>query len=529
MRASRRGVLMLGVCVIILLMVAVAYFFSEMMLVENVASNGAIRGQQSRLLADSGAEYVLSQFSEARVGGTPRELSSNRFADLEMPNWGEDGRGRFRLAYWNARAQKWAAGVANESAKLNLNRLPLEAKFAPEARRMLMCIPSVTPSLADAILDWLDEDDLPREFGAESNYYQSQREGGRARNRYLDELDDLLGVRNMTPELLYGEDGVSKWLSPRVGMRSNAGNSRKSTLQSEDELPLEFFLTVYGGESIFRDNGVQKTLLNKEDLPALYDELANEFGQDVAAYVVVYRMSGPQDKSLLPQASLLEDTQAATRQRATDQTQSAQRTEPNPIERESVSRGPLTISSPGIFRIHSLYDLVGVNVEHRSEQGMIQLKSPWPAEEKTYQETLPALQEKLSCVLGAPVSIQIDVNHAPDSVLRAIPGLSEELANSIIQTRKSLGIAPAINGASPARRISPGIDWLRSSGCLDLEQMRLFAPYLSPHGNAVRFVSAGITAPAAITTFCEFVLDLRYKPGRVALCRPLMGFAPSID
>jgi hypothetical protein len=189
----------------------------------------------------------------------------------------------------------------------------------------------------------------------------------------------------------------------------------------------------------------------------------------------------------------------------------------------------LTISSPGIFRIHSLYDLVGVNVEHRSEQGMIQLKSPWPAEEKTYQETLPALQEKLSCVLGAPVSIQIDVNHAPDSVLRAIPGLSEELANSIIQTRKSLGIAPAINGASPARRISPGIDWLRSSGCLDLEQMRLFAPYLSPHGNAVRFVSAGITAPTATTTFCEFVMDLRYKPGRVALRRPLMGFAAEVD
>lgn len=529
MRASRRGFLMLGVCVIILLMISIAYFFSELMLVENLASDGAIRVQQSRLLADSGSEYVLSKFAEARVGGAPAELLSNRFSDLEMPEWGEDQIGRFRLSHWNARAQKWSTGVADESAKLNLNSLPLEAKFAPEARRMLTCIPSVSPLMADAILDWMDEDDVPREFGAESNYYQSRREGGRARNRRLDQLDDLLGVRDMTPELLYGEGGVSKWLSPRIGGLSNTRDLRKSILQEEDELPLEFFLTVYGGESILRDDGARKTLLNQADLPALYDELANEFGQEVASYVVAYRISGPKDKSLLAQDPLLKDRQAETRQRATNQAGQAQRIDSDPMDRGSVSRGPLTISSPGVFRIRSLYDLVGVNVEHQSEQGMIQLQSPWPAEEKTYQEIVPALQRNLSCVLGAPLSIQIDVNKAPDSVLRAIPGLSEELANSIIQTRKVLAIAPTTVGASRARGISPGIDWLRSSGCLNLEQMRLFAPYLTARGSAVRFVSAGITAPAATTTFCEFVLDLRYKPGRVALRRPLIGFAPSID
>ena len=35
----------------------------------------------------------------------------------------------------------------------------------------------MTEEIADAILDWLDEDEEPREYGAESDYYSSLSPG----------------------------------------------------------------------------------------------------------------------------------------------------------------------------------------------------------------------------------------------------------------------------------------------------------------------------------------------------------------
>src|SRR5690606_19000866 len=59
-------------------------------------------------------------------------------------------------------------GLENESSRLNLNLL-LTADETQEngGRTLLMALPGMTEEVADAILDWLDEDDEPREFGAE--------------------------------------------------------------------------------------------------------------------------------------------------------------------------------------------------------------------------------------------------------------------------------------------------------------------------------------------------------------------------
>ena len=38
-------------------------------------------------------------------------------------------------------------------------------------RELLMGLPGMTEDVADAILDWLDEDEEPREYGVESDYY----------------------------------------------------------------------------------------------------------------------------------------------------------------------------------------------------------------------------------------------------------------------------------------------------------------------------------------------------------------------
>ncbi|MGD9855630.1 MAG: hypothetical protein AB7U20_11855, partial [Planctomycetaceae bacterium] len=63
-------------------------------------------------------------------------------------------------------------GLENESARLHLSALVQLDAIAPDrSRAVLMAFPSMTETTADAILDWLDTDDVPREFGAEAEDY----------------------------------------------------------------------------------------------------------------------------------------------------------------------------------------------------------------------------------------------------------------------------------------------------------------------------------------------------------------------
>jgi len=95
--------------------------------------------------------------------------------------------------------------VEDEDRKINLNRLVLANGNAPDEQRLavfrkLLAILDIEPSFADAVVDWLDNDDTPRVGGAESAYYLSLPFPYRAKNDLFDTLDELRLVRGFTPE-----------------------------------------------------------------------------------------------------------------------------------------------------------------------------------------------------------------------------------------------------------------------------------------------------------------------------------------
>jgi hypothetical protein len=61
-------------------------------------------------------------------------------------------------------------------------------------------------TLIDAILDWRDGDDLPRELGAEEDSYQELDPPRHVRNADFETVEELLLVEGMTPELLFGTE-----------------------------------------------------------------------------------------------------------------------------------------------------------------------------------------------------------------------------------------------------------------------------------------------------------------------------------
>jgi len=55
--------------------------------------------------------------------------------------------------------------------------------------------------LVDALLDWMDIDSVPRNFGAEDDFYQSQEPPYSAANRLMVHPSELLLVKGFTPEI----------------------------------------------------------------------------------------------------------------------------------------------------------------------------------------------------------------------------------------------------------------------------------------------------------------------------------------
>src|SRR4029453_19264093 len=98
-------------------------------------------------------------------------------------------------------------GLEDESTRLNLNVLLILDKQVPgSGRTLLMALPGMTEDVADAILDWLDPDDEPRELGAEVDYYSSLSPPYGTKNGPVDTVEELLLVRGVTPQLLFGMD-----------------------------------------------------------------------------------------------------------------------------------------------------------------------------------------------------------------------------------------------------------------------------------------------------------------------------------
>lgn len=57
----------------------------------------------------------------------------------------------------------------------------------------------------DAILDWMDPDDVPREEGAEADYYAGLDVPIGIKNGPMDSLEELLMVKGITPDLYFGD------------------------------------------------------------------------------------------------------------------------------------------------------------------------------------------------------------------------------------------------------------------------------------------------------------------------------------
>ncbi len=101
-------------------------------------------------------------------------------------------------------------GLQNESARLHLGVLAEWERRAPgSAAAALLQLPGMSESTAAAILDWIDADGDPRPGGAEAEYYAGQGLPYEPRNGVPALLEELLLVRDVSRQALFGADADS--------------------------------------------------------------------------------------------------------------------------------------------------------------------------------------------------------------------------------------------------------------------------------------------------------------------------------
>jgi len=155
--------------------------------------------------------------------------------------------------------------VVDEASKLNINTVSREQLLRLEREGM-------TEEIADAIIDWRDKDDTPHQGGVERGYYQNLRYGYSIRNGLFRTIRELLLVKGVTEELLYGEYTN---LNGELDYNEKDGDESPPADNRDDKLDQGWiaYLTCYSYDKNKDASGNERININEANEEKLTEEL----------------------------------------------------------------------------------------------------------------------------------------------------------------------------------------------------------------------------------------------------------------
>ena len=170
--------------------------------------------------------------------------------------------------------------VIDEASKLNINTA---------TKVQLMELPEMTEGVANAILDWRDKNDSPREGGAEGGYYESLPYRYKIRNGPFKTIRELLLVKDVAKELLYGEDTN---LNAQLDFNERDGDDSPPADNGDEKLDHGWiaYLTCYSADKNKDADGEKRVNINKAGENKLEQSLSISKAQ--AKWIVDNRKKG---------------------------------------------------------------------------------------------------------------------------------------------------------------------------------------------------------------------------------------------
>lgn len=520
-REERRGTALIVVLVVIVMMTLAAYTFSELMVVERQATDRYGREAAARAFADSGVELAAAWIgTPANEDGVQENLYHNPklFGGLVVvDSEGDRDRGRVSLiapVNSDQSGTQIRTGLIDESSKLNLNSLLTFGLDETQARELLMYLPDMTEELADGVLDWIDDDDEQRLFGAESDVYLPAYA---AKNGPLESIDELLSVAGVTPGLLYGEDTNRNGL---LDPNENDGDASAPLDNADGLLDAGWaaFLTVHSRESNLRPDGSPKIDLNQSLLTELFDQLEEEFGTDVATFITAYRLKGSTNIEKIDSGSSSGDVLTD------EELQKGAQVAAGALfggGGGAVTRAGMDLSAGATYQFYSLYDLIDAQVDVEINSQSTTIASPWTSNPGDLTENLPALFHSFALSDVEFTDGRININQASYEVLQGLPGMPPELASQIVNNN-----LVGTDGAMVTDITRETTGWLLINGLTDQLTMRKLDRYLTVRGDVYRAVSVGHFDRGGPLVRVEAVIDGTLDPPRIVFKRDLTHLGP---
>jgi len=511
-----RGSSLMIVLVVVVIVSLGAYTFSELMFTHNETATLSSQNIQAKWLVDAGidtARIHLLQNHELRMSAGGDYDNRNVFQAINViPDTNPNLTGNFTIIAPAIDSDGFIAGyrygLEDESSRLNLNALVIADTYADNGgREMLMALPGMTVDIADAIMDWIDDDDETREFGAEFDYYQSLGSPYEPNNGPFNTVEELLLVRGVTPEMLYGadinrngqidthEEPARQRVQEILSIANSTSGDEVLNTGSLDR-GWSAYLTLYSQENNLNINGEPRINLNSSDLQTLHQDLSSVFDPAVANFIILYRqgyeiVDEPQTDGLPQPASAVEIDFLR---------------EP---ERE----------------ITQVLELIGKQILWEPDlidDEPIDILPAYPLD-ISLANTLDRLMDNASTSSNPTIPGRLNINQAPRLLLQGVPGLDDELIDFILQTR---AIDPYQDQQNYYRHETwllkqSGISFLLGGVPFTLEDMKALQPFICGGGSVFRAQIIGYYEGGTASARGEVVIDATTVTPRILLWRDL--------
>jgi type II secretory pathway component PulK len=568
----RKAVVIIAVLVVVTVLALAAYQFTELMSAEHKAADTYRKSAQARAMADSGIHYAMAVLSNPDT--VTNTLNSNPFDNsgafaAQMIQAADPGKRQPRFSIvaplspdetQTASGALFRYGVIDESGKINLNSLLKWDATGQKGHDLLMLLPNMTDDIASSIMDWLDPDEDTRTNGAESDYYQTLNPPYNAKNGPLDTLDELLLVKGVTPQLLYGNDANHNGVFDADEVDA-AGNGTV-------DMGWSAYLTVFTHETNVDSSGNPRINLNDSDLNGLSDKLIAAVGEDLANYIIAYRLYGSNASQGGAGAGAggagASGAGGAAASRAGTGGAAAASAPLSSTDRAAVNsqlaQARTNSSQQQLHKINSIFDLVNSTVGVPSDsaggggaaaggggrggtttqiaisfggdrvavasvttQQSRTITYPSPMNDPSQLASLlPLLLDSTTTTKDTDLPGRVNVNTAPQAVLTAI-GLSDSDVQTIISQRPdpSAGDAPDPSFQTLA--------WLITKANVDANTVKSLETYLTAHTQVYRVQSVGYFDGDGPTVRIEAVIDTNNGRPRILLRRDLTDLGKGFD
>jgi general secretion pathway protein K len=189
---SQSGIALLIVLWVLTILMVIVFSFSFMTRTETLSTASFKGGLERKFIAEGALERaVIELFYRNVYKNQTIEMEGREVWQVDgTPYTGQLGNGTYTIS------------IIDESGKVDINsvsdvvlkNLFLNTGISEEEADIIV----------DSIMDWKDTDDLHRLHGAENDYYMSLQNPYKAKNARFDSLEELLLVKGVTADILYG-------------------------------------------------------------------------------------------------------------------------------------------------------------------------------------------------------------------------------------------------------------------------------------------------------------------------------------